>query len=1061
MNTLLMVVSLIPPPGTESAGKGLAAAVLENLTPIYLLSFVVAGFASLMMWLAYRSIRSEKWIKYFSMSFGALSLNFLLKIFTAGFVDVVLQHTLSIVSNVFGVSAALEILSRRTLFSQRLRELANISNLKKREYFLPALSWTLAALSLIAIPVSYLLHVADTNVSSPPVVPAQSPPPYLQAVVDSPDFIFSALCVFLMGYAIFANLGVRRFLWWARVALFVALIYAILQVAFGLAPLEVYVFNLHSESLKATMILIALPLKFALCAFAYLLVVRFFEILSGLGQLQESEFKSRQDYLASDGVVQSIGQKLSDRALKDGLEVRAGETPPESGFVNLVVRLPGETEKRVACIVWPDYDEDKRPKILDWRRDEKRFSPLSTEVYYPEREKPREWERALPFVHEVLADKNRSEIVWVKDNHQSRASGYDGNMRAVASVAIKVNEAAIGCLQVARLDSHFSQMAIRQIRQIANLLSSAVQSYRELAGLDLMSITFAKRQSEDLPYSEKEASELIADVLHDIFGATITRLHMDFGFSMPQTIYKGGNDFLTKHLQERIDEETRGKKWTEFPDKVTSDYFPRPYKLLKKQWTARITPGYIDKLRYKKDEFVMGHLLFAVDAEEDRYDHPALGTNYLHRRVVSTLASDAYLDFARDYYSDILKTLSKELSKKRLNFEEWFEPIKKVLTEQAGFTWVVVRQRGRKTCFGDEQGLAILQKIKALKNQVTTRRFHPKESPEIKTLYNLNDPEPNCTNHILKLRLSTAQGFIWLGVKRHGFGRELGVEPEPGVKLEPGSGPKLEFPSPWKTFLVHFAQIADASLSRITLPAKFMAHVKEHVEAAQLQAVIARMAATGTILHQMGTMIAGQVHGIDALRNAIALGKMKAEEKEYEEILRAMSASATGMRRLFTTFKNLAKAEDDHPCRLLEAARYACRLFEASLIQRGIKPQIDISDKILVDVSFNVAALALATLVGNSTDAVEDEGLIRIEATAKGDTVLCRVIDDGRGMTPETQSRIFEPKASSKEYGTGVGLYLTSHVLSDNDSSIELTKSDQTGTTFTIRFPAVRKELTV
>ncbi len=999
---------------------------------IFLLSFAVAGLTSYVMLLAYSSMRSERWVKYFGVTFAALSVNFLtLFLFRhfgtdGSFPSVVSQVALSIVSNVFGVAAALEILNRKSLFPSKLRDLAAIRNVKKWDYLLPPLCWTLAALTLIAIFIKYRLHLdAGANTH-----------PWLETLVNSPDFIFSALCLFLMGYAIFANLGARHFRF---LALIIASIYAILQIAYGLVPMLSYLLVIDEKLIQAPLILIALPLKFCLCAFAYLLVVRFFEILSELGQLQESEFERRQDYLASEGVVEWIGKRLSDKALKHGGKGRASEPPSESNFVNLVIKLPSETEKRVACIVWPNHEKDKRPRIFDWLPVEKKFSSLNIGVH-PDRAEPWEWERALPFVHEVLTDDKRSEIVWVRDKNQPRNGDYDGNMRAVVSMAIQVNGAAIGCLQVARSDSRFSQMAIRQIRQIANMLSSAVQSYRELAGLDLMSIIFAKKQLEELPYPPEKAAEEITTILHDIFAPTVTRLHIDFGFYTAHTIYKTEKD--VGHVKKKIEEEiaSKAEKGEDVSDTITSRNFPRAYKLLKKQLTARVMQTYADKQRHKMDRFVMGNLLFAIDAERDRYDHAALGTNYLHRKAASTLAADAYLDFSRDYYSDILKTLGTELSAKRLSVEAWFEPIQKILTEQAGFTWVVVRQRGRKKCFGDEEGLLILQRIKSLKHQVKkTRRFSLTESPEIKTQYHLNSTQYK-SNHILKLRLRMSEGFIWLGVRRPNF------------------GPELDFPSPWKTFLINFAQIADASLSRITLPERF----KAHVEAAQLQGIIASVATTGTMIHQFSNMIAGQLGSIKTLRTAIALGDLKTEDKEYEEILRAMSDSATSTLQIFQSFSTLAKNtdEDHRPCRLVDAARHACKLFEVSLIPRGVKPLILIDENIFVGVSFNVAALALATLVGNSKDAVKDGGMIQIDAMQQGDTVLCRVKDDGRGITPETQNRIFEPKTRTKEYGTGMGLYLTSHSLSENRSSIELTKSDENGSIFTIYFPSASKETT-
>jgi signal transduction histidine kinase len=1015
----------------------LALMVRDNKITIDLLSFVVAGLASLMMWLAYRRIRSEKWVMYFAVTFGALSANFLspylLKLFTANpnlFVNSILRDAFSTLSNVFGVAAALNIQNRRSLFPQNPRDSAPIRATTKWDSLLPPLCWVLVILSVIAIPIKYPLHVK-----------AISKIPYPQTydiLLDSPDKIFSTLCLMLMGYAIFANLGTRQYRVLAPLALIIiAALYASVQLAYAFRPVLANYFVADSfeervELVGDSMIAIALPLKFCLCLFAYLLVVRFFEILSELGKLQDSEFERRQDYLASDGVVEWIGKELSDKALKKGINVPDGKTPLEEGFVNLVVKLPGETNRRVACIVWPNYEKDKRPRILDWVPGEKRFSPLSLDTY-PERTKLLEWETLLPIVSGVLTDERQSESVWVKDQHQSQAilGDYAGKIRAVVSVAIRVNGAAVGCLQIARSDSPFSQMAIRQIRKVAGLLSSAVQSYRELAGLDLMSINFAKKQSEESPCSPEMAVEEIGTILHDIFAATVTRLHMDFGFSTSQVIYKTNND--AGHIKEKIEKETLNKKWEDLPP-IISDYLPVSYKLLKKQLTARVTQTFGDKPLYKKDRFIMGNLLFVVDAEKDRYDHAALGINYLHRKTASTLAADAYLDFTRDYYGDVLKTLGRELSAKRLNFEEWFKPIQKVLTKQAGFTWVVVRQRRRKACFGDEEGLLILQRIKSFKHQVKTRRFNSKESPQIRTQYYLDNSQAN-SNNILKLKLSSSEGFIWLGVQRPGF------------------GPELDFPSPWKTFLVNFTQIADASLSRITLPERF----KEHVEAAQLQGIIASVATTGTMIHQFSNMIAGQLTSINTLRTAIDLGDLKTEDKEYKDILRAMNDSAASMLQLFQSFSNLTKTDDHQPCRLVDAARHAFKLFEVSLIPRGIRREIDIGEDIFVNVSFNVAALALATLVGNSKDAIKDDGLIRIEATEQGDTVVCHVIDNGRGITPETQKRIFEPKASMKEYGTGMGLYLTSHSLSENESSIELIKSDENGSKFTIRFPAAKR----
>jgi signal transduction histidine kinase len=747
-----------------------------------------------------------------------------------------------------------------------------------------------------------------------------------------------------------------------------------------------------------------------------------------LSAMQDAEFETRQDYLAAEGIVAWIARRLSDKRFKDWTTGKYSEAPGESGFVNLVIRLPGETEKRVACIVWPNPEKDKRPTILDWVPEKKRFSPLSTEVE-PERATLWTWEQFLPLVHDVLSchqsDDSKNEV----------KRTYRGNVREIISHPISVNGAAIGCLQIARSDPHlnrFSQMARRHIFQIANLLAPSVQSYRELAGLDLMSITFARKLAEKAPYSPEQSIESIIKLLHDVFAPTVTRLSVDFGFSSPRVYWETTND--VGNVKDAIEREVAGKQVEDYRETVSSTVFPRKYQLLKKRLTTRVGPSYGPR-REKKDEFILGDLVFAVDAVKDAYIRPALGVNYLHRKTACTLAAAAYLDFSREYFGHILKTLGQELSAKRLNFEDWFNPIRTILTKDAELSWLVVRQRRQKTWFGDPQGLRALERMKEVKHKITARSI--KESSEIRRQYEFSDPESN-TNHVLKLRLAASEASIWVGIARPGF------------------GPELDFPSPWKTFLVNFVQITDASLSRITLPEKF----KEHVEAAQLQGIIASVATTGTMVHQLSNMIASQQHAIRALRDGFTFGEIKAIKangKAYEKILSAMNNESTGVLQLVQSVRALTSTSDQRPCRLADAARHALKLYEVSLIARSITREINIDDDIWINVPFTVAALALANLVGNSKDAMMNKGRIHIDAREDGETVICRFEDTGPGIASETRDLLFEPKRVTKPYGTGMGLYLTRHSLAANDSSIELTESNDKGSVFTIRFPKAKE----
>jgi two-component system nitrogen regulation sensor histidine kinase GlnL len=60
------------------------------------------------------------------------------------------------------------------------------------------------------------------------------------------------------------------------------------------------------------------------------------------------------------------------------------------------------------------------------------------------------------------------------------------------------------------------------------------------------------------------------------------------------------------------------------------------------------------------------------------------------------------------------------------------------------------------------------------------------------------------------------------------------------------------------------------------------------------------------------------------------------------------------------------------------------------------------------------------------------------------------VADDGPGIPPELQDRVFNPGVSGKEGGLGLGLWLVETFVHQFDGQIEFTTSPEKGTTFTI-----------
>jgi len=99
-------------------------------------------------------------------------------------------------------------------------------------------------------------------------------------------------------------------------------------------------------------------------------------------------------------------------------------------------------------------------------------------------------------------------------------------------------------------------------------------------------------------------------------------------------------------------------------------------------------------------------------------------------------------------------------------------------------------------------------------------------------------------------------------------------------------------------------------------------------------------------------------------------------------------------------------------------------------------------------------------LLNNAADAMPNGGRIRlatrVETDVAGrDMVAVSVADNGIGIAPEEQKRMFEPFFSTKDFrrGTGLGLSIAARIVRQFRGAIALESQPGAGTTFTIRFP--------
>lgn len=106
----------------------------------------------------------------------------------------------------------------------------------------------------------------------------------------------------------------------------------------------------------------------------------------------------------------------------------------------------------------------------------------------------------------------------------------------------------------------------------------------------------------------------------------------------------------------------------------------------------------------------------------------------------------------------------------------------------------------------------------------------------------------------------------------------------------------------------------------------------------------------------------------------------------------------------------------------------------------------------------------LMNLIGNGIQYNQPGGSVWVTIRRQGEKLLLEVRDDGVGISPEDQSRIFtrfyrvDKGRSRKMGGTGLGLAIVKHIVEYYDGEIKLESNPGEGSTFLVSIPLERTQ---
>jgi signal transduction histidine kinase len=136
-------------------------------------------------------------------------------------------------------------------------------------------------------------------------------------------------------------------------------------------------------------------------------------------------------------------------------------------------------------------------------------------------------------------------------------------------------------------------------------------------------------------------------------------------------------------------------------------------------------------------------------------------------------------------------------------------------------------------------------------------------------------------------------------------------------------------------------------------------------------------------------------------------------------------------------------------------------LMAPNLESREVHLMVESSPELFIRADSGHLKQVVINLVRNAAEAIDGAGMVTLRARfarvplhgSETDAVILEVIDNGKGIPPEVEKRLFDPFFSTKETGTGLGLPIAARIVEKHGGMLQYQTRPGHGTTFGVVLP--------
>ncbi|HAA85218.1 MAG TPA: hypothetical protein DCE14_02575 [Kosmotogaceae bacterium] len=189
---------------------------------------------------------------------------------------------------------------------------------------------------------------------------------------------------------------------------------------------------------------------------------------------------------------------------------------------------------------------------------------------------------------------------------------------------------------------------------------------------------------------------------------------------------------------------------------------------------------------------------------------------------------------------------------------------------------------------------------------------------------------------------------------------------------------------------------------------------------------------------------------------ALDMYRRTQKDKHLEKLNNEVKLFQDKVRGVLQVFKH---GEEPETANLLDIVKRAVRYTEPIASARNVRISLAFSSDANVNVQVRRLENTIKNLILNSIEACDKEGKVTIAVRNRRDTASIYIGDNGRGITEDVKMNLFRPFFTTKEQGTGLGLFSAKHFCDENDVIMKIRGSPGAGCFVSLTFRRTPDEI--